>query len=428
MSASSSEEPPTKKVKIEDSSTTHKPSVASLLRKDNVQLSRFHKWCPQDDLLLKNAAERGLAADEIAEQIKFQSSFTADEILDRWKALLYDNDTAKTAAKQMITLEQTSTKRVPWTEEENAIIIDELKKKRYLGFQQLMDKYRDEFHPCRTVKSLEAHFYRLKRNGVFDEIDHLHGLTKNTPGSTNNQTIDEVEDEIFNENFEEPEEEPAKKVRKNQEKRDSKAATKLEKELAVDKHIPKKRKRKQTTKAAATEIKEEAVAEPQATTEQYESTYIFALLDGAHTLMRITNEETLIGRQTASNKVDVDLALEGDAGKASRKQGILKITAVASTDVLTTVATGTEDQKKQVKVLQKPGRMYEALIQLQNIGKRDILVDGTPVKSGATITIQNDSTALIFPGNLQFNLKINRNDVNQWLADYELIARSRTAK
>ncbi len=92
----------------------------------------------------------------------------------------------------MVILTNTNTKRVPWTEEENKIIIDEvrcyrflpntrqLKRRKFISFQHLIDSNRERLHPSRTVRSLEAHFYRLKRNGAFDDIDHYHGLSKST--------------------------------------------------------------------------------------------------------------------------------------------------------------------------------------------------------------------------------------------------------
>jgi hypothetical protein len=74
----------------------------------------------------------------------------------------------------MVILSQNS-KRAPWNEEEDEIIYSELKKKGYISFHYLLDHYRYQFHPSRTIRSLEAHFYRLKRNGNLDNIDHIHG-------------------------------------------------------------------------------------------------------------------------------------------------------------------------------------------------------------------------------------------------------------
>jgi len=74
-------------------------------------------------------------------------------------------------ARNVIILRAT-TKRVPWNEEEDELILSELKAKGSVSFQHLLDQYRDRFHPSRTVRSLEAHFYRLKRSGNFTEVEN----------------------------------------------------------------------------------------------------------------------------------------------------------------------------------------------------------------------------------------------------------------
>jgi hypothetical protein len=156
----------------------------------------------------------------------------------------------------MVILTNTNTKRVPWTEEENKIIIDELKRRKFISFQHLIDSNRERLHPSRTVRSLEAHFYRLKRNGAFDDIDHYHGLSKkeeNTILQMKDQAenLTDVEREIMNSN------EIAKQARtgassrnssttgmtkqtKMQEKKEAKQVAKLEKSHAINQ--PKKKK------------------------------------------------------------------------------------------------------------------------------------------------------------------------------------------
>lgn len=64
--------------------------VYTLVHSERQQLPPFHKWSPTDDLLLKNAVERYLLPEEIIEQIKFNARFSTLEIMERWKALLYD--------------------------------------------------------------------------------------------------------------------------------------------------------------------------------------------------------------------------------------------------------------------------------------------------------------------------------------------------
>jgi hypothetical protein len=71
-------------------SGNNKPNVANLVRKETIALSRFHKWTPQDDLLLKNAVEKGLNEDDITRQVKFSAKFSSEEVKERWNSLLYD--------------------------------------------------------------------------------------------------------------------------------------------------------------------------------------------------------------------------------------------------------------------------------------------------------------------------------------------------
>lgn len=78
----------------------NKPSVAALVRKETIALSKFHRWTPQDDLLLKNAVEKGLHEDDIQRQVKFSSKFSKEEIKERWRALLYEPGVAEYVDRQ----------------------------------------------------------------------------------------------------------------------------------------------------------------------------------------------------------------------------------------------------------------------------------------------------------------------------------------
>src|SRR5262245_25903581 len=53
------------------------------------------KWKPMDDILLKESIQTLFDCEKIATNVKFSARFTASEIEDRWKALLYDEETAK---------------------------------------------------------------------------------------------------------------------------------------------------------------------------------------------------------------------------------------------------------------------------------------------------------------------------------------------
>eukprot|EP00818_Percolomonas_sp_WS_P009420 CAMPEP_0117445870 /NCGR_PEP_ID=MMETSP0759-20121206/6031_1 /TAXON_ID=63605 /ORGANISM="Percolomonas cosmopolitus, Strain WS" /LENGTH=576 /DNA_ID=CAMNT_0005238085 /DNA_START=130 /DNA_END=1860 /DNA_ORIENTATION=+ len=133
------------------------PITSHLLKEDQRHtLSKFHKWSPQDDLLLKEAAEKSMTAPQIA-QIEIE---------------------AGRASTGMLSLMQ-MTRRIPWTREEDDIIKEQVEKHGYLAAPVVLDQYKEHFHPTRTVKTLEAHFYRLKRAGEYNTILHFHHTASN---------------------------------------------------------------------------------------------------------------------------------------------------------------------------------------------------------------------------------------------------------
>ena len=70
-------------------------TIQTLVQEDKKQLSPFYKWCAADDLLLKNAIEKNMTLDQIAEQVLFCSKYTTEELSERWRALLFDQTIAE---------------------------------------------------------------------------------------------------------------------------------------------------------------------------------------------------------------------------------------------------------------------------------------------------------------------------------------------
>lgn len=105
---------------------------------------------------------------KIAKSIRFSCRFTPQELEERWKIMLYDPDISLQIAKDISMLPPT-TKRVLWTQKEENILIQEASKSDFAGFQHLLEKYRAKFHPSRTARSLEAHYYKMKRGGMIQE-------------------------------------------------------------------------------------------------------------------------------------------------------------------------------------------------------------------------------------------------------------------
>ena len=50
-----------------------------------------------------------------------------------------------------------------------------------------------------------------------------------------------------------------------------------------------------------------------------------AMLQGSHAAFALTKRETVLGRSTEDQKVDVDLSEEGNASKVSRQQAFIKL-------------------------------------------------------------------------------------------------------
>ncbi|XP_022841640.1 uncharacterized protein LOC111365378 isoform X2 [Olea europaea var. sylvestris] len=64
------------------------------------------QWIPEDDLLLKNAAEAGASLEALAKgAVQFSRRFTFQELQDRWHSLLYDPDISTQASARMFELE-----------------------------------------------------------------------------------------------------------------------------------------------------------------------------------------------------------------------------------------------------------------------------------------------------------------------------------
>ncbi|XP_019155805.1 PREDICTED: uncharacterized protein LOC109152620 isoform X2 [Ipomoea nil] len=63
-------------------------------------------WLPQDDFLLKNAAEAGASLQSLAKgAVQFSRRYTVQELQDRWNSLLYDPFVSERASSEMVQLE-----------------------------------------------------------------------------------------------------------------------------------------------------------------------------------------------------------------------------------------------------------------------------------------------------------------------------------
>ncbi|KAF8011078.1 hypothetical protein BT93_J1634 [Corymbia citriodora subsp. variegata] len=68
-------------------------------------------WIPEDDLLLKNAVEKGASLEALAKgAVQFSRKFTVGEIRERWHSLLYDPSISAEASARMIECETSAKK------------------------------------------------------------------------------------------------------------------------------------------------------------------------------------------------------------------------------------------------------------------------------------------------------------------------------
>jgi len=142
-------------------------------------------WTTKDDLLLKEMVLNTLDITKVAKSTKFSKKFTQAEVEARWQAMLYDPNVASNSAKEMAKLPPLH-KRVLWSPVEEELLKQEVSKEPFLGFQAVLEKFRPKFHVSRTAKSLEAHYYRMKRTGVLEKDKKLGRSTKskNSPERT----------------------------------------------------------------------------------------------------------------------------------------------------------------------------------------------------------------------------------------------------
>lgn len=123
----------------------------------------FHLWTANDDLLLKEAMQNIGDYTKISRSVKFSYKYSRDEVEARWLAMLYHPEHAPEIAARMAELPSLN-KRVLWNEWEEDILRYEVLIKNQFQFQHILETYRAQFHSSRTAKSLEAHYYRMKRS------------------------------------------------------------------------------------------------------------------------------------------------------------------------------------------------------------------------------------------------------------------------
>jgi hypothetical protein len=124
-----------------------------------------------------------------------------------------------------------------------------------------------------------------------------------------------------------------------------------------------------------------------------------------------------VGRKNKHLPVDLDVSLEGNAGKVSRRQAIISLLAVNQTGVQASVSTGkavTENQEKKITANVKQVVNTVPQWQIQNIGKRDIIINGQRVATASSHALTHGSM-IEFPGELRFLFQINQVETDRWI-------------
>eukprot|EP01080_Neovahlkampfia_damariscottae_P000859 gene859-9108_t len=360
-------------VEAEETNPTKKPKktnvLSGLVKKEKPELlSKFYKWCPMDDLLLVEAVESNLDPIDIVSTVKFQTTFSMDEVTERWEALLYDKEISKKAVEAMNVIRY-NTKRIPWMKEEDEIIINELKEKGHISFQHLIDRNRYKFHPSRTVRSLEAHFYRLKRAGEFEVFEKLAAEEKKSNETIKDEGFDSIED-IMDEVVEKKISTKMNKSEILKEKREAKQAIKLEKEHYLN----------------------------QVNTNEDINNPVFAELVGEKITYKVRKVISYLGRKGKKNNCQIDFELSKTGNlQTSKQQAIIEL------------------QKTKTNSFQ---------FLLKNLGKKSIFVDDFEVIGGSEKYI-NHQNFISFPLGTtpskldlkKFLFSIHKNEIEKWMKE-----------
>lgn len=184
---------------------------------------------------------------------------------------------------------------------------------------------------------------------------------------------------------------------KTQEKKEAKQVAKLEKSHAI--HVPKKKKRSRD------EFEEE--------TDETQ----FATMEGEHSRLVVDQERVVIGRKNKHMPVDLDISQEGNAGKVSRQQAIIQLIAINQTGTLTSISTGKapgEGEEKKINASVKQVVNTVPQWQVQNIGKRDLIVNGERVSTNCSHALTHGSL-IIFPGELKFIFHVDHVQIERWI-------------
>ncbi|KAL0219712.1 hypothetical protein P9112_005365 [Eukaryota sp. TZLM1-RC] len=285
-----------------------------------------------DDIAIKEAMEAGDSFASLATSGKLSQSFPTSILQQRWHTMLYDPDFIKLASKAM-TKAMSLGKRAKWTDVEEKLLIDGVAH-NFISFSNILSTHKAKFHPTRTPKSLEAHYYKLKRAGNLPAAVPMSSQPPppSAPStSSTSMTLYETAAEI----------EQGK--------------------------IPKEEPKPEPQMPASVVLNLEHFLKPNPDHLGYSSPA--AILMGRVCSFPIVSQVTSIGRLVrGSRKVDVDVSKEACSTSVSRIQAYLFI-----------------DDRKEVT------DANQSRVSIKNVGKNPIIVDGNVVINGESFRVLDKS-------------------------------------
>ncbi|SPP84954.1 microspherule protein 1 [Drosophila guanche] len=291
------------------------------------------RWKPCDDMALIIGIQQTNDLRLIHRGVKFSCKFTAQELQQRWYALLYEPAVSRIAVSAMRNLHpemvESIQRKAPYSiqEEEMLGTISSTETPKLEHFQKLLDKNAGIFYCARTAKSLQNHWQLLKQYSLLPDqvVQPLHGLEQTL------LSFSDAEEQVFENDINEARDEA------------------LELEVALTDRRNKRDIRVLENELTRWGVLVDSVLGPTATLEFDSQT--LACLCGRKVRYLMRSKEITFGRDAKDYLIDVDLSLEGVAAKISRRQGTIK--------------------------LRSNGDFFIA-----NEGKRAIFINGTPLLTG----------------------------------------------
>jgi len=291
---------------------------------------RVEDWPASDDFLLREAVEAGAALGAIARGIlPFSQPRTREEITARWRALLYDAHVALPAARRMARYALDAKPRVA---------------------------------PLPTSPEFRAQFEASSKPEA-TEVDSTRGTDAMDAQNTHQKTHN-------TDTKAKPGEEEERKAKSPPRFADAEAAVLEMPPLpsAAQTDPGARRKAKAALAGALRKIRRLEASAQAATARAASARDAVGVLQGLNATFYLKKRETAIGRSTEDQRVDVDLAEEGNATKVSRQQAFVKL-------------------------------RWNGEFCLRNVGRRPVWINGVAVESGRRARLA--SHALIEVGGMR---------------------------